>query len=157
MHVVVPPVFIAGRILRVISSTPHLYEVEEWVGEWWEPSQVTLSVATSARNATAQELDTQGVPAEDRLDAVERLSYEQLSERLRAHVHDYTHELPSTGAPATGPRARRREYTGSGKFRRPRMPQKGAERRGATEQSQETAPWTGPLRRATDHTRETPS
>lgn len=156
MQVVVPPVYVGGRILRVISSTPHLYEVEEWVGEWWEPSVITLSVATSAPSAPEEVLDAAGVPAEDRLGVAERLSVEELSERMRSHVRDYSNEMPLLGAHASGPRARRREYAGSAKFRRPRAPKKDADRRGASAPSAESAPWTGPLRRASDHSGETP-
>lgn len=155
MQMVVPPVYVGGRILRVVSPTPHLYEVEEWVGEWWEPSVVTLSVATSAPSASPDLLDAHRVPVEDRHTQGLRLSFEELSERMRAHVRDYTQEMPSPDLHSSGPRARRREYAGSAKFRRPRAPKAGTERR-STDAKEEEAKWTGPFRRGSDQTHESP-
>jgi len=159
MNVVVPPVLVGGKILRIVSSTPHLYEVEEWVGEWWEPSGVTLSAATMASAATAEELDAQGVPEAERVASADRLSIEHLSERLRAPVNAYEFDIAKLTATQTEGVVRRREYLGSAKFRRPRAPNKKkvGEKRLAHGSGESAAQeWTGPFRRATDAGRDTP-
>jgi hypothetical protein len=159
MNVVVPPVLVGGKILRIVSSAPHLYEVEEWVGEWWEPSSVTLSVATMAPVASREELDARGVPESERTSGAERLSIEHLSERLRAPVNAFEFDISKPPSISTEGMVRRREYAGSAKFRRPRAPNKkklSEKRRAAGTDESSSQEWTGPFRRATDVGRDTP-
>ena len=152
MNVVVPPVLVGGRILRIVSSTPHLYEVEEWVGEWWEPSSVTLSVATAAQAATSDEMDAQGVPEAERFGGTERLSIEQLSEHMRAPVRAYDIDIAKLLASPAEHGVRRREYAGSAKFRRPRALKKEKDKRRGGDNGHTASDWAGPFRRATDIT-----
>ncbi len=157
MNVVVPPVVVGGRILRIVSSAPHFYEVEEWMGQWWEPGSVTLSVAIAAPAATDHELDVQSVPEAERVGGPERISIEQLSEKMRAPVRAYEVDIAQLLASPVENGVRRREYAGSSKFRRPRAPKQSTtdkRRDGAGPQS--GSDWTGPFRRATDIAHDTP-
>lgn len=65
MRVIVPPVVVGDRICRIVSAVESLLEVEEWVGQWWAPSSVTLSDASHAPAADAVRLRARGVPPED--------------------------------------------------------------------------------------------
>ena len=56
MRVVVPPVLVRDRLCRIVAPVESLLEVEEWVGEWWEPSVVTLSAVSTAAAATDAQL-----------------------------------------------------------------------------------------------------
>ena len=65
MRVVIAPVLVGKRIVRLVAPLDSLLEVEEWVGEWWEPTDVTLTVASRAPSAPFALLRRRGVPAED--------------------------------------------------------------------------------------------
>jgi hypothetical protein len=66
MRVVVPPVLVGDRICRIVSALESLLEVEEWVGAWWEPSSIPLTLASRASRASDAMLDARGVPESDR-------------------------------------------------------------------------------------------
>lgn len=65
MRVIVPPVVVGDRICRIVSAVETLLEVEEWAGQWWQPSSVMLSDVSNAAAADAALLHARGVPAED--------------------------------------------------------------------------------------------
>lgn len=65
MLVVVPPVLAQGRICRVVAPIADLIEVQEWRGEYWLPSELTLSVVRRAPTAPRHVLEAQAVPASD--------------------------------------------------------------------------------------------
>lgn len=144
MRVVVPPGFVGSRLVRVVAAVPSLLEVEEWMGEWWEPSTVTLSDATAAPTASAEALDAAGVPAGDRVVDGERFTTDTISTLLTAPVQlNVGSQLNSLEKKFNGGR-RRNEYAGSAKFGRRNFKNR-RESKDAAEQ-----PWAGPFRRATD-------
>lgn len=65
MHVLVPPALAHGRICRVIAPIADLIEVQEWRGEYWLPSDLTLSAVRRAPRAPRHLLEAQAVPHED--------------------------------------------------------------------------------------------
>ncbi len=65
MRVIVPPVVVGDRICRIVAAVESLLEVEEWVGQWWEPSTVTLSDASLGVPASEVVLEARGVPSDD--------------------------------------------------------------------------------------------
>ncbi len=65
MRVIVPPVLVGDRICRIVSALESLLEVEEWVGAWWEPSDVPLTQVSSATAASELVLFARNVPKSD--------------------------------------------------------------------------------------------
>ena len=118
MRVVVPPVLVGDRICRIVSPVESLLEVEEWVGAWWAPSGVTLSVASVAPGADPSVLETHGVPAADWVAADARPDLSEIESLMRARD-------PARGEPMRldedvrrlSP-PRRRKYPGNARFRR---------------------------------------
>jgi hypothetical protein len=115
VHVVIPPVLIGDRIFRIVAPLPSLLEVEEWMGEWWEPSTLTFRTVSSAPPASHLVLASRGVPRQEWGAPEERVSMEAIDAMLRAHV---IFRPPTNGAPpAEGANGRRRKsYPGSARF-----------------------------------------
>ncbi len=119
MRVVVPPVLLGDRIVRIVSPVESLLEVEEWVGEWWEPSGVTLTEASVAPAAPTELLLSRGLPPDDcvatharpALRDIEALIHTRDPERSTSPRFD--EELVARAVPA-----RRRKYPGNARFRR---------------------------------------
>ena len=112
MRVLVAPVVVGDRICRIVSPVRSLLEVEEWAGEWWEPSLVTLTEVVRARAASRSELRARGVPEADHA-ASGQLTPIALQAMLRAHEPSHP-VLEVTAAPARP----RRAYAGNARFRR---------------------------------------
>lgn len=159
MRILVAPVLVGDRICRIISPIASLLEVEEWVGEWWEPSTVTLTTASQSPSAPDRLLEERGVPAADRVATEPRTSDPEIQGLMRA---DQPARAPSARIEDTfTPRAhgaRRRQYSGNGRFRRPResTPLSTLDRADLRRPGSE-GDWQGPFRRATDQTSIAPS
>jgi hypothetical protein len=157
MRVVVPPVVVRERIYRIVSPVASLLEVEEWVGEWWEPSVLTLSSVSAAPRASEHELSHHGVPYVDWGIEVERATSRAIEAMMLAQPDRRPNDLKlaPTEAGATGGR-RRKLYPGSKRFRRGTVKTSGRETpRGTGKRATDggdasAAPWSGPWRRATD-------
>ncbi len=148
MRVVVPPVLVHDRICRIVSPVESLLEVEEWVGEWWEPSGLTLSTVSGAPPVPEVELVRHGVPPSDWGSAADRTSSSAIEAMMLAHVTVRPRDLQLV--PADGPARsgrRRKEYAGSARFRRGlRVAGKRATDRGDAPSAELKGPW----RRSTD-------
>ena len=119
MRVVVPPVLIDGRICRIVSPVTALLEVEEWVGEWWQPSTVPLTRASVADAAPLDLLVARGVPDADRVAPQDRPSREEIEAMIRTSDPDRPVEARfDEDVPRMAPVARR-DYPGSARFGRP--------------------------------------
>lgn len=123
MRVLVAPVLVGDRICRIVSPIDSLLEVEEWVGEWWEPSGVTLTAASQAPRASEHVLAARGVPPEDHHATEPRATDPEIQSLLRA-----CDPAPPSGAPQEhmrqprAPSLRQREYPGNARFLRGRKP-----------------------------------
>lgn len=84
MDVLVPPVVAGGRICRVVSPVASLIEVQEWMGEYWLPSDLLLSAVRRAPPAPRHLLEAHAVPRED------------WSAEHREAVDDGVRDVPST-------------------------------------------------------------
>lgn len=167
MRVVVSPVLIGERIVRIVSPVDALLEVEEWVGEWWEPSAITLTTASQAPSAPTSVLRARGVPVEDCVETVARPSQRALQFLLLATARDANDPLVAadlTTRPTRG--LRRKSYPGNARFRRgtagkrntaPTTAVKDGDATDIAERRQDSsATWSGPWRRATDSPTENP-
>lgn len=115
MHVIVPPVLIGDSIYRIVAPLPSLLEVEEWMGEWWEPCTLTFRTVASAPPAAHTLLESRGVPRDERGSPAQRASVEAIEAMLLAHVifRPSTNGVP----PVEGASGRRRKsYAGSARF-----------------------------------------
>ena len=129
MRVLVAPVLVGDRICRIVSPIDSLLEVEEWVGEWWEPSSVTLTTASQSPPASEHLLRDHGVPPEDRGSFLPSPTDDEIQTLLRGGEP----AAPALFAPAItdpprAPSARSREYPGNARFlRRRAKPNGGSE------------------------------
>ncbi len=150
MRIVIAPVLVGDRICRIVSPVDSLLEVEEWVGEWWEPSTVTLTLASQAPAAPESLLQERGVPPEDRAPSGPRPDAGEIQALLRAR-EPHAAEPPTladAGAATRAHGARRRNYSGNARFRRaPAAP--GLDRADLRREEPATE-WKGPWRRASD-------
>jgi hypothetical protein len=146
MPVVLPPAFVGTRLVRVVAPVPSLLEVEEWAGEWWEPSSVTISEACAAESATKEQLDTAGVPKADRETVIdERITRAALSILFSMPAHlNGTNQMASLEQKPNGGR-RRNDYAGSAKFKK-----RGPKGKRAGGDSTPAEQFQGPFRRASD-------
>jgi hypothetical protein len=65
MLVIVPPVIVDGKICRIVAPVQSLLEVQEWMGDFWLPSDVLLSTAAASEPAPLSLLHSNGVPRAD--------------------------------------------------------------------------------------------
>lgn len=143
MSVVIPPVLVHGRIVRIVAPVPTILEVEEWTGEWWEPSTVTLTTVSRAAPVDPETLLALGLPLEDAVGATTDARSE-IQQLLRAPVQQPRMEDDAFHSMAAE-RRRKPDYTGSMRFRDGR-----ASARAAGPDAETRTPWTGPLRRSSD-------
>lgn len=121
MRVIVPPVLVGNRICRVVAAVESLLEVEEWVGEWWEPSNITLSEASLAERASMDVLFQRGVPTIDWNSGAKRTPASTIAAILLAPVQSRPNDASWLAAsPAKRPSPPERHYPGSARFRRGR-------------------------------------
>jgi hypothetical protein len=115
VHVILSPVVIGDSIYRIVAPLPSLLEVEEWMGEWWEPSTLTFRMVASAPPASQALLAERGVPRDEWGSPAQRATAEAIDAMLLAHV---IFRPPTNGAPLVdGPGGRRRKsYPGSARF-----------------------------------------
>ncbi len=119
MRVCVAPVLVGVQLCRIVSPIASLLEVEEWIGEWWEPSSVTLTMASRAPAACESVLQMRGVPASDWVATGLPLSNPEIQSLLFAGESS-AQENPSANSLArpTLHVPRRRQYSGNSRFRR---------------------------------------
>jgi len=156
MRILCAPVLVGDRLCRIVSPVATLLEVEEWVGEWWEPSSITLTTASQASPAPVALLQARGVPLEDHAGNAPTPEFE-IQSLLRASVAA-RHQVLSV-EPGSEPRAngsRRKVFSGNARFRRGRSADApdAPEAPGATDTTRRdrtsTAERPIPRRRATD-------
>ena len=148
MRVVVAPVLVDDRICRIVSAIQSLLEVEEWVGGWWEPSLIPLTLVSSSPQADPVMLRARGVPPEDCATDVPRPDQIDIESQMRPRDPERPSDMrfDEDVHQINGPR--KRKYPGNARFRRD--PRGGsaaaeAERRRGTDTE-----WAGPRRRASD-------
>ncbi len=147
MRVVIAPAMVGDRICRVVSPVASLLEVEEWVGEWWEPSVIPLTMVSLAPAASDDVLEARGVPQEDRAASEPRPAPDDIEASLMTHDPARAADMQFDDAVRRGTGPRRRTYPGNARFRRD------ARRGTATEDDRRRElpmEWHGPWRRATD-------
>lgn len=157
MRVVVPPVLVDDRIVRIVSPVESLLEVEEWVGAWWEPSGVTLTQASIAPVAPDALLHERGVPRED-CEASEPRPAQMDIEAL-IHTRDparpdqlrFDEDTVVRAAPV-----RRRKYPGNSRFRR-HSAASGSSAVDPERRKKKSSDPNTPRRRASDHPPRGPS
>lgn len=147
MRVVVPPVIVDDRICRIVSPVESLLEVEEWVGAWWEPSAVPLTMASLAPRASERVLQERGVPEEDRLETSVRSTPEEIEAILLTRDPERSAQMSFDEQVQRGTGPRRRRYPGNARFRRDPRGGTGTEAERRRETPRE---WSGPWRRAGD-------
>lgn len=119
MRILVAPVLVGDRICRIVSPVDSLLEVEEWVGEWWEPSSVTLTTASQAPAASEALLRERGVPPDDCRATAARTAEVEIQALLRAREPAQpTAFSPDEPASQRAHGLRRKQYAGSARFRR---------------------------------------
>jgi hypothetical protein len=168
MRVVVSPVLVGDRIVRIVSPVDSLLEVEEWVGEWWEPSAITLTTASQAPSAPVALLQARGVPLEDCAETPSRPTEHALQFLMLATARDANDPLIAsdlTTRPVRG--LRRKSYPGNARFRRgttttraskPDVAPHNTDAVDTADRRQDNATaWDGPWRRATDRPTEDPN
>ena len=150
MRILSPPVLVGERLCRVVSPIASLLEVEEWVGAWGEPSAVTITTASQARQAPATILHERGVPAEDHATGAPVLLGD-VQTLMRASVVAYVQPLavdPESARRSHG--SRRKVYAGNSRFRRGRAAGAADSTQAELRDRTSTTEWSGPWRRATD-------
>jgi hypothetical protein len=147
MRVVVPPVIVDDRICRIVSPVESLLEVEEWVGAWWEPSAVPLTIASLAPRASERVLLESGVPEADRMHGAVRPTSEEIEAILLTRDPERSAQMRFDEQVQRGTGPRRRKYPGNARFRRDARGGTGTE---ADRRHDAPREWTGPWRRATD-------
>jgi hypothetical protein len=147
MRVVVAPVIVDDRICRIVAPVESLLEVEEWVGEWWEPSAVPLTIASVAPAAPTAVLHERGVPESDCLAGAIRPTPEEIEAILLTRDPERSAQMRFDEQVRRGTGPRRRMYPGNARFRR------GARGGTSTEVDRRRElprEWNGPWRRSTD-------
>ncbi len=150
MRVIVPPVVVGDRICRIVSAVESLLEVEEWAGQWWEPSSVTLSDASHGRSVDAEALRARGVPPEDCIATAPRSGGSEIQALLQTRDPDHGQEMLLNDDVMRSTPSRRRSYPGNARFSSRTI----AAVEGPTETTERRRPgdgkWKGPRRRKTD-------
>ena len=115
MRIVVPPVVVDGRICRIVAPVEALLEVEEWVGEWWEPSSIGLTTASHAERASREQLLAHGVPEADHGLDEHRTPFDEIEAMIQRRDPERAASLEDVALPA---QATRRVYPGNARFKR---------------------------------------
>jgi hypothetical protein len=151
MRVVLPPVLVGERICRIVAPVASLLEVEEWVGEWWEPSSVTLSEVSHSPLASDAVLRDRGVPPDDCIASEPAIAQSELEALLLTHDPERSAHLLFDGDVV--PRLavpRRKLYPGNAKFRKHALELTDRGREHPERRRSRGIVWKGPWRRATD-------
>lgn len=127
-----------------------LLEVEEWAGDWWEPSSIPLTTASLSPTADEAVLRARGVPIEDCASSEPRIAQLDIETLMMTRDPERAEQVvfDEDVSRSTGPR--RRKYPGNSRFRRGR-PARGDTAIDAERRGDGASEWTGPRRRATDH------
>lgn len=147
MRVVVAPVVVDGRICRIVSPVDSLLEVEEWAGDWWEPSVVPLTLVSLAPLADAETLRGHGVPPDDCVAVEPRPAPQDIEALMMTRDPEKSPEMRFDEDVRRKVGTRRRKYPGNARFRRDR---RGNAKPEVDRRSDATTEWNGPWRRATD-------
>jgi hypothetical protein len=119
MRVVVPPVLVGDRICRIVSALESLLEVEEWVGAWWAPSDVPLTLVSSAAPASDALLQLRGVPESDRMGITDRPLPSDFEALMRSRDPERPAGMRFDEEPVVRVQpARKPEYPGNARFRK---------------------------------------
>jgi len=145
MRVVVSPVIVGDRICRITSPVQSLLEVEEWAGEWWEPSSIPLTIASRSPTAEASVLRARGVPEADCVTSEPRPAQLDIEASMRTGDPERPAQMRFDEDVRRGTGSRKRKYPGNARFRRGTQSTAEAERR-----RDAMVEWNGPWRRATD-------
>ncbi len=145
MRVVVCPVIVGDRICRIVSPVQSLLEVEEWAGEWWEPSSIPLTIASLSTAADASLLRARGVPEADCFASEPRPDQLAIEALMLTRDPERPAQMRFDEDVRRSPGSRKRKYPGNARFRRGAQTMMDAERRRET-----SSEWNGPWRRATD-------
>ena len=145
MRVVVSPVIVGDRICRIVSPVQSLLEVEEWAGDWWEPSSVPLTTASLSPAAAESLLRLRGVPEADCVTSEPRPAQIDIEASMMTRDPERPAQMrfDEDVRRSTGPR--KRKYPGNARFRRGAQSNTDAERR-----RDDAIEWNGPWRRSTD-------
>jgi hypothetical protein len=145
MRVVVSPVIVGDRICRIVSPVQSLLEVEEWAGDWWEPSSIPLTTASLSPAADESILRERGVPEADCVTHEPRPAQLDIEASLLTRDPERPAQMrfDEDVRRSTGPR--KRKYPGNARFRRGTQSTTDAERR-----RDASGEWNGPWRRSTD-------
>jgi hypothetical protein len=119
MRVIVAPVVVNDRVCRIVSPVDSLLEVEEWVGEWWEPSAVPLTTVSLAEAAPQSMLLDLGIPASDWF----AIDLRPAQGDIEASMQTLNSERPAEmrmedEVVRRGAAPKRRAYPGNSRFRR---------------------------------------
>jgi hypothetical protein len=147
MRVVVAPVVVDGRICRIVSPVATLLEVEEWAGEWWEPSVMPLTLVSSAPLADAELLRARGLPVDDCTTSEPRPSQVDIEALMMTRDPEQSSEERFNDDVRRTVGTRRRKYPGNARFRREPRGGPGVE---ADRRQDSATEWHGPWRRASD-------
>lgn len=116
MRVIVPPVVVGDRICRIVAAVESLLEVEEWAGQWWEPSTITLSDASHGTTADAELLHARGVPLADWIASSPRSGESEIQAWLQARDPERGQEMRLNDDVMRSTPVRRRSYPGNARF-----------------------------------------
>lgn len=151
MRVVIGPVIVGTSVCRIVSPVESLLEVEEWVGQWWEPSVVPLSVASVSPPAIVDDLMARGIPEADWVASHPSLDQSMIESLIRTSDPERSIEMRfDDPAVQRYEVTRLRVYPGNARFRKGTLsPTDSAwtkpERRRFADPN-----WSGPWRRASD-------
>jgi hypothetical protein len=152
MRVVLPPVQVGERICRIVSPLSSLLEVEEWVGEWWEPSSVTLTTVSHALRVSDERLRVCGIPPADCIVSEPVIAQAELEALLLTHDPERSVQMllegdaiPRLAAPP------RKLYPGNAKFRKAALALTNRGLDHPERRRSRASVWKGPWRRATDY------
>lgn len=150
MRVLLGPVVVDHRVCRIVSPLSTLLEVEEWVGEWWEPSLVPLTRASCAPLATPELLVACGIPPADWGPVTSPLTSSEVEAMMQVADEDHPADLLALPVARAPERPVRRAYPGNRKFRHGTLGpyDSGYERPDRRHRSDPN--YRGPWRRATD-------
>jgi hypothetical protein len=119
MRVIVAPVIVNDRVCRIVSPVDSLLEVEEWVGEWWAPSTIPLTIASLAETAPQSLLIDLGIPASDWFAIELRPAQGEIEASMQTLNSERPPEMRMEDEVVRrGAGPKRRVYPGNARFRR---------------------------------------
>jgi len=119
MRVIVAPVIVNDRVCRIVSPVDSLLEVEEWVGAWWAPSTIPLTIASLAATAPQAMLLDLGIPASDWFAIELRPAQGDIEASMQTRNSERSAEMRMEDEVVRrGAGPKRRAYPGNARFRR---------------------------------------